>query len=116
MRFEGDFQADDCATLGGGESAAGNGAGVFNGETGDITFKGDVEMTNCGTLVRDPPPPLNKYLEVYVGLMSSVQRRHCKTRLSMHKLDNPGTVFRLFCGRPIFSTEHRLVRIVGLLG
>lgn len=51
LRFESQFMASDCATVGGGESAPGNGGGIFNGETGDIVFKGEMEMTDCGTFV-----------------------------------------------------------------
>eukprot|EP00904_Undaria_pinnatifida_P011695 jgi/Undpi1/7656/HiC_scaffold_23.g10129.m1 len=49
IRFEDFFSASDCATVGGGESAPGNGGGIFNGETGSIVFKGEMEMTDCGT-------------------------------------------------------------------
>lgn len=49
IRFENSFFASDCATVGGGESAPGNGGGIFNGDTGDIVFKGEMEMTDCGT-------------------------------------------------------------------
>ena len=51
IRFEDFFWASDCATVGGGESAPGNGGGIFNGETGSIVFKGEMEMTDCGTFV-----------------------------------------------------------------
>eukprot|EP00904_Undaria_pinnatifida_P011697 jgi/Undpi1/7658/HiC_scaffold_23.g10131.m1 len=49
IRFEDYFLAVDCATVGGGESPPGNGGGIFNGETGDIVFKGKMKMTDCGT-------------------------------------------------------------------
>ena len=51
LRFDDGFDAADCFTDGGGESAPGDGSGIWNGETGQVVMKGDVTFTDCGTRV-----------------------------------------------------------------
>ena len=49
MRFEGGFTASNCNAKGGANAPAGNGGGIFNGETGNIVFKGaELFMSDCG--------------------------------------------------------------------
>ncbi|CAN0073460.1 unnamed protein product [Laminaria digitata] len=49
LRFDEGFDAADCFTDGGGESAPGDGSGIWNGATGQVVIKGDVTFTDCGT-------------------------------------------------------------------
>lgn len=51
VRFEAPFEADNCATAGGGDIPPGNGGGIFNGPTGVLIFKSEITMTECGTYV-----------------------------------------------------------------
>lgn len=51
IRFEAPFEAETCATVGGGESAPGDGGCILNGATGKLVFKKELTMTDCGTFV-----------------------------------------------------------------
>ena len=51
LRFDDGFDAADCFTDAGGESAPGDGSGIWNGATGLVVIKGDTTFTDCGTRV-----------------------------------------------------------------
>lgn len=129
IRFEDYFFASECATVGGGESAPGNGGGIFNGATGDIVFKGKMKMTDCGTFVSpasappyflpltlpqhapSPPHPVN---------VSSKQLSHpgiCQNLINSSAVSNSNTLWAassvsLCCGnsthRPVLQTGRKI--------
>ena len=52
ITVDGDYEASECRTRGGGgDSADGNGNGIWNGETGKVVIKGKANMIDCGNRV-----------------------------------------------------------------